>query len=61
MPDFKLSSAAFDDLVDISDFGIRHFGRLQAAGYHAKLETTFDLLARFLRIGLPTYDLRDGL
>lgn len=45
----------------IAAYSIRSFGRIRAAQYHAGLENTFDLLSRFSRIGLPTYDLREGL
>jgi plasmid stabilization system protein ParE len=61
MPIVDVSAAASADLVAIATFGIDTFGERQAELYQARLETTFELLAMFPRMGLPTYDLREGL
>jgi toxin ParE1/3/4 len=61
MPGYKLSVEAAADLESIGDFGIAIFGLAQALKYHLALESRFELLAQFPRIGLPTYDLLPGL
>ena len=61
MPGYELSPDAYQDLAGISEYGIKNFGDVQAAKYHAALENTFELLSIFTRIGLPSYDLQEGL
>jgi toxin ParE1/3/4 len=61
MPGYKLSVEAAADLESIGDFGVATFGLAQALRYHLALESRFELLAQFPRIGLPTYDLLPGL
>jgi toxin ParE1/3/4 len=61
MPGCKLSVEAAADLESIGDFGVATFGLAQALRYHLALESRFELLAQFPRIGLPTYDLLPGL
>jgi len=40
---------------------ITRFGLAQALKYHLGLESRFELLAQFPRMGTPSYDLRLGL
>jgi plasmid stabilization system protein ParE len=61
MPGYRLSLEAAADLESIGDYGIPAFGLAQALKYHPALESRFELLAQFPRIGLPTYDLLPGL
>jgi toxin ParE1/3/4 len=61
MSGFKLSVEAVADLVAIGDYGMKTFGLAQALKYHLALESRFELLAQFPRIGMPSYDLRPGL
>jgi toxin ParE1/3/4 len=61
MPGYRLSLEAAADLESIGDYGIAAFGLAQALKYHLALESRFELLAQFPRIGLPTYDLLPGL
>ena len=61
MASFKLSGEADADIKGITDYTASAFGSRQAIKYSAALTTTFELLSRFPRIGLPSYDLRDGL
>lgn len=61
MANYRLSELAAADVESIVEFTVETFGALQAVKYHASLERTFQLLADFPRIGLPTYDLRPGL
>ena len=61
MPSFRLSSEAAADVEAIGDYGIATFGLAQALKYHLALESRFELLGQFPRIGMPTYDLRPGL
>jgi toxin ParE1/3/4 len=61
MPSYRLSAEAVTDIEAIADYGIVTFGLTQALKYHLALESRFELLAQFPRIGLPTYDLRPGL
>lgn len=49
------------DIEAIGDYGIERFGLTQALKYHCGLESRFDLLSEFPRIGSPCYDLRQGL
>ena len=60
-PSYKLSAEAAADLDAIGDYGIATFGLAQALKYHLALESRFELLGQFPRIGLPTYDLHPGL
>ncbi len=61
MPSYKLSKEAAADIEDIGDYGMRTFGLAQALKYHLGMESRFELLAEFPRIGIPSYDLRPGL
>ena len=61
MPGYKLSQEADEDIQNILRYGIINFGVAQALKYHSELETRFELLAQFSRIGTPVYDLRPGL
>jgi toxin ParE1/3/4 len=61
MPSYKLSEEAALDVEFIVEDGLREFGLNQALKYHLGLESRFELLALFPRIGLPTYDVRPGL
>lgn len=61
MPSFRLSAEAAVDVEAIGDYGITTFGLPQALKYHLALESRFELLGQFPRLGLPTYDLRPGL
>jgi toxin ParE1/3/4 len=61
MPGYKLSQEAEEDIQNILRYGIPNFGVAQALKYHSELETRFELLAQFSRIGTPVYDLRPGL
>jgi toxin ParE1/3/4 len=61
MPGYRLSVEAAVDLESIADYGVAAFGLAQALKYHLALESRFELLAQFPRIGLPTYDLLPGL
>ena len=61
MPSFKLSAEAAADVEAIGDYGITTFGLAQALKYHLALESRFELLGQFPRLGIPTYDLRPGL
>jgi toxin ParE1/3/4 len=61
MPGDRLSVEAAADISNIAHYGISTFGLAQALKYHSGLESRFELLAQFPRIGTPTYDLRSGL
>ena len=61
MPSFRLSSEAAADVEAIGDYGIATFGLAQTLKYHLALDSRFELLGQFPRIGMPTYDLRPGL
>jgi toxin ParE1/3/4 len=61
MPSYRLSVEAAADLESIGQFGVATFGLAQALKYLLALESRFELLAQFPRIGLPTYDLLPGL
>jgi toxin ParE1/3/4 len=61
MPVYRLSAEAVADLESIGEFGVTAFGLAQALKYLLALESRFELLAQFPRIGLPTYDLSPGL
>jgi toxin ParE1/3/4 len=61
MPGYRLSIEAAADLESIGDDGTATFGFAQALKYYLALESRFELLAQFPRIGLPTYDLFPGL
>ena len=61
MAGYRLSHEAAADLESIIDYGIGAFGLAQALKYHLALESRFELLAQFPRIGVPTYDLLPGL
>jgi toxin ParE1/3/4 len=61
MTSYRLSGEAAADIESIGDYGVTNFGFAQALKYHLALESRFDLLAEFPRIGIPTYDLRPGL
>jgi toxin ParE1/3/4 len=61
MPSYRLSAEALADIRAIRDYGIATFGLAQALKYHLALESRFELLGQFPRIGTPTYDLRPGL
>ena len=61
MPSFRLSAEAAADVEAIGDYGIATFGIPQALKYHLALESRFELLGEFPRLGMPTYDLRPGL
>jgi toxin ParE1/3/4 len=61
MPGYRLSVEAAADLESIGEFGVAAFGLAQALKYLLALESRFELLAQFPRIGVPTYDLSPGL
>lgn len=61
MPNYRLSGQAERDVERIGDDGMAKFGLAQAMRYHLALESRFELLAEYPRIGRPTYDLRPGL
>ena len=61
MPGYRLSNEAAADLESIGDYGVATFGLAQALKYHVGLESRFELLAQFPRIGMPSYDLLPGL
>jgi toxin ParE1/3/4 len=61
MSGFKLSVEAAGDLVAIGEYGMKTFGFAQSLKYHLALESRFELLAQFPRIGMPSYDLLSGL
>jgi toxin ParE1/3/4 len=61
MPGHRLSREAVADIEAIGDYGIETFGLTQALKYHVGLESRFELLSEFPRIGSPCYDLRPGL
>jgi toxin ParE1/3/4 len=61
MPSFRLSAEAAADVEAIGDYSITIFGLARALKYHLALESHFELLGQFPRLGIPTYDLRTGL
>jgi toxin ParE1/3/4 len=61
MPSYELSVEAAVDIESIGDEGMASFGFAQALKYQLALESRFELLAQFPRIGMPTYDLLPGL
>lgn len=61
MPNFRLSKRAASDIEQIGDYGIANFGLTQALKYHLGLDSRFEMLAEYPRIGTPSYDLRRGL
>jgi toxin ParE1/3/4 len=61
MPGYKLSTEAAADIEAIGNYGIKTFGLTLSLKYHLALESRFELLAQFPRMGTPTYDLRPGL
>jgi plasmid stabilization system protein ParE len=56
MPSYELSIEAAADIESTGNDGITTFGFAQALKYQLALESRFELLAQFPRIGLPTYD-----
>jgi plasmid stabilization system protein ParE len=52
MPGYRLSTEAVADLESIGEFGIAAFGLAQALKYLLALESRFELLAQFPRVGL---------
>ena len=48
---YRLTAAAVEDLVSLTQFGIETFGQAQARKYHLALEHTFELLADMPLIG----------
>jgi toxin ParE1/3/4 len=60
MPSYELSIEAAADLESIGDFGVTRFGLAQALKYQLALESRFELLAQFPRMGAPTYDILPG-
>lgn len=54
----ELSAEADADIEAIAEYTVITFGTRQAIKYISSLENTMDLLSRFPRIGLPSYDLR---
>ena len=61
MSHYRLSREAAADIDYIGARGISRFGLEQALKYHLGLESRFELLAQFPRMGTPIYDLRPGL
>ena len=61
MPKYKLSTEADADIESITEYTTLNFGARQAVKYTSALENSFDLLGLFPGIGLPCYDLREGL
>jgi toxin ParE1/3/4 len=61
MPSYELSIEAAADLESIGDYGVTRFGLAQALKYQLALESRFELLAQFPRMGAPTYDILLGL
>jgi plasmid stabilization system protein ParE len=61
MPAYELSDEADADIGAITEYTVTTFGAQQAIKYISGLENTLDLLSRFSRIGLPSYDLSEGL
>jgi plasmid stabilization system protein ParE len=55
MPSYELSIEAAADLESIGDFGVTRFGLAQALKYQLALESRFELLAQFPRMGAPTF------
>lgn len=53
MPGHRLSREAVADIEAIGDYGIETFGLTQALKYHVGLESRFELLSEFPRIGSP--------
>ena len=60
MPSYRLSREAAADIDNIGAYGVTRFGLAQALKYHLGLESRFELLAQFPRMGAPSYDLRLG-
>ena len=54
MPSYKLSAEGVRVIEGIGESGMSKFGLAQALRYHLGLESRFELLAEFPRIGLPT-------
>jgi toxin ParE1/3/4 len=61
MPSYELSIEAAADIESIGNNGVTTFGFAQALKYQLALESRFELLAQFPRIGMPSYDLLPGL
>jgi toxin ParE1/3/4 len=55
--EFRLSTRARAQLIDIYVFTESRFGAYQAEAYHSGLERTFALIADFPRIGQPVEEL----
>ena len=45
MPDYRLSEAAKQDLVEIAQYGDQYFGLAQSDNYRAQLTARFSLIA----------------
>jgi len=61
MSRYRLSCEAAADIDHIGAHGISRFGLEQTLKYHLGLESRFELLAQFFRMGTPIYDLRPSL
>jgi toxin ParE1/3/4 len=61
MPGYRLSIEAAADSIRSETTASPISGLSQALKYYLALESRFELLAQFPRIGLPTYDLFPGL
>ena len=61
LPGYRLTNEAAADLEAIAEQGVVMFGRLQAVSYHASLVRTFEVLADFPGIALPSDNLKPGL
>ncbi|MES2198471.1 MAG: type II toxin-antitoxin system RelE/ParE family toxin [Pseudomonadota bacterium] len=60
MAEYRVSTRARSQLIDIYDFSVATFGPYQAEAYIAGLERTFDLLANFPRVGQLVEELAPG-
>lgn len=60
MPDYRLSNAARKDLLDIAQYGDRHYGRKQSDHYRDQLKQRFTALAQNPTLYPPVDHIRKG-
>ncbi len=57
---YKLSRTAENQIADIVEYTDDTFGSNQTDAYIAGLESSFDLLVRFPRMGVAAFEIKDG-
>lgn len=53
---YRLTDQAYQDLVNLTEYGVENFGRAVAESYHLALTRTFELLADLPALGREAPD-----